>query len=55
MRWEELSQILVADELNIHTEEEAVDIIFRWIDFDPNSRKKVNIFLTLKTLKIFCV
>ena len=42
MRWEELSQILMADELNISTEEEAVDMIFRWIEFDQNSRKKVN-------------
>ena len=39
--FQEFSQIIRADELNISEEKDLFETIIKWVDFNPSQRKKV--------------
>ena len=52
LNYEEFTEIILSDELNIKNESELFEVSIRWIDYDKDERKQVNL-ITFIRLNMF--
>ena len=48
LNFEDFTDIILSDELNIKNESELFEISIRWIDYDKDERKQVNLIAFIR-------